>query len=366
MNILTANKGTAFDGCDFVLQIEKTRPIRLLQLTDMQVIDSSQRRTPDRIRPDEIEAWNPQNFDILCGDHIRSLVTEARPDLIFITGDITYGSFDDNGSTLKWLCSLMDSFGIPWAPVFGNHDNESRMGVEWQCEQFEKSKHCLFKRGDVSGNGNYTIGIAVGDKLLRVLYMIDSNGCKGSTDPSVKTERKIYSDQVELVASRAERIRRAQGRAVDSFVALHIPFDGFLEAERAKGYFDGSRDSYTLGVDTAPRDRDFGARREDVLRNYAISPEDFTDTLVSCGVKAVFAGHFHKVNTCIEHRGIKWVYGLKTGQYDYHSIGQTGGTLVRVDGEENEIFHLASLAGPGPYPIKARLLSGLLAHGSNI
>ena len=38
----------------------------------------------------------------------------------------------------------MDSFEIPWSPVFGNHDNESKMGVEWQCDQLEKANFAYF------------------------------------------------------------------------------------------------------------------------------------------------------------------------------------------------------------------------------
>ena len=99
-------KGTAFSGCDFVVELPKERAgcdVRILQLTDMQIIDSLQRRTPDRIREDEIAAWLPENYDSLCGNHIRSLVAQSRPDLIIITGDIVYGSFDDAGSGMKYM-----------------------------------------------------------------------------------------------------------------------------------------------------------------------------------------------------------------------------------------------------------------------
>ena len=53
------DEGGVFAGCDFVVQLPREREgseVRILQLTDMQIIDSLQRRTPDRIRPDEIEA----------------------------------------------------------------------------------------------------------------------------------------------------------------------------------------------------------------------------------------------------------------------------------------------------------------------
>ena len=193
--IIRNTAGTVFDGCDVVVKLNKKRKIRILQLTDMQVIDSTQRRTPDRLRSDEIKAWLPENFDVLCGDHIRSVVAQARPDLIIITGDMTYGSFDDTGSTLLWLCRLMDSFSIPWAPVFGNHDNESKIGVDRQCRILEESRYCIFKRGSVSGNGNYTVGVAIGDELIRVLYMTDSNGCSASDDQAVIKTRGIYPDK---------------------------------------------------------------------------------------------------------------------------------------------------------------------------
>ena len=87
-----------FNGCDFVVQLgaeRKDTNIKLLQITDTQIIDSMQMRTPDRLRPDEISAWDPRNFDAQCGDHIRSLVTQTSPDLIFITGDLVYGEFAD-------------------------------------------------------------------------------------------------------------------------------------------------------------------------------------------------------------------------------------------------------------------------------
>ena len=147
VTILKELKDTIFDGCDFVVQLPENRKgknVKILQITDMQIIDAAQRRYPDRIRPDEIAAWGNDKFDVMCGNHVRSLVTQTRPDLISLTGDSVSGSFDDAGTTFKYICDLMESFKAPWAPVFGNHDNETKMGVTWQCEQFEKSEYCLF------------------------------------------------------------------------------------------------------------------------------------------------------------------------------------------------------------------------------
>jgi hypothetical protein len=284
-------------------------------------------------------------------------VAQARPDLIFITGDIIYGSFDDSGRTFDWFCKLMDSFRVPWAPVFGNHDNESKMGVAWQCDRFANSEYCLFKRGEVSGNGNYTVGIAKGDKLVRVLHMLDSNGCRGTEDTDVIRDKGIYDDQIELICANAAKIKAAQGRDVEGFLAFHIPVDLFLVAEREKGYCTDERMFYTIGVDVPALDGDFGCKNEDSSKCIATG-ENFAEMLSACNIDGIFIGHDHKVNTCIEYKGIKWVYGLKTGQYDYHNPCQTGGTLITLDGGDFDVCHVPSLSLYGSYPVYAPMFNG--------
>lgn len=366
MKIIKNTENTVFDGCDFVLKLDSKRKIKLLQLTDMQIIDSTQMREPDRLRVDEINAWRPENFDALCGNQMRSLVAQTTPDLIFITGDVTYGSFDDNGKTLAYICDLMDSFKIPWAVTFGNHDNESKMGVDWQCEQFEKSEYCLFKRGSVTGNSNYSIGIAVGDELVRVLHMVDSNGCGAGTDENIIKKSGIYYDQIDLIKANTSAIREAQKKEVKAFVACHIPVKYFREAETAKGYFTQEREFYTIGVDVPAHKGDFGCKYESKKIRFAQTPDDFLQVLKECNVEGFFVGHCHMINTSILYEGIRWTYGIKTGQYDYHNIGQLGGTLVTLDGEEFSVQHVPALALCGAYPSKAPMFKEFFAEDKYI
>lgn len=351
----------AFSGCDFVVRLSSDRKnteIKILQLTDTQVIDSAQRRYPERIRADEISAWRAENFDALCGNHIRSLVTQTKPDLIILTGDIIYGSFDDAGTTYEWFCKLMDSFKTPWAPVFGNHDNESKMGVKWQCEMFEKSEYCLFKRGEVTGNSNYTVGIAIGDTLVRVLHMVDSNGCKATDDPAVMKEQGIYGDQLELIKSNTEKITLAQGGKVPAFMAFHIPVSCFRDAERAKGYQTEQREFYTIGVDVAADGDDTGFNNE-IYTPIEVG-EDFVDFLREQNIDGVFVGHIHKCTTAIDYKGVKWVFGFKTGQYDYHLPGQIGGTLITLFSGKTSISRIPALIQLAPMPGKAKMFNGFL------
>ena len=306
----------------------------------MQVIDSTQSRTAERLKPSQMLAWEPVNFDKLCADHIRYLIEKTRPDLILITGDVVYGEFDDLGSTLEWFCALMDSFEIPWAPVFGNHDNSSKKGVAWQCECFKKSAFCLFERGCVSGNGNYSIGISVGDSLVRVIHMLDSNGCHDTEDTSVIKRAGLYEDQLKLVSATNDAVKLAAKRDVPAFMAFHIPVSSFRTAESVKGYLTAERELYTLGEDVPALDEDFGSKLE---KYHPIEVgEEFIDLLKTLGVEAVFVGHEHNNSTCIGYRGIKWVFGLKTGEYDYHLPGKIGGTLITLLGESFSLGHVIS------------------------
>lgn len=81
----------------------------------------------------------------------------AKPDLIIITGDVIYGETDDSGEVWKQLISVMDSFQIPWGFCFGNHDNESAKGVQWQVDTAMAAEYCCFAQGNVTGNSNYNI-----------------------------------------------------------------------------------------------------------------------------------------------------------------------------------------------------------------
>ena len=357
ISILRPTPNSPFAGCDFVVQLDRQRentPIRLLQLTDTQIIDASQTPRSDWLRADEVRAWDPANFDLQCGDHIRSLVAQADPDLIFLTGDLVYGSFDHNGSVLTWFCQLMDSFKIPWAPVFGNHDNESKRGVAWQCAQFENSEYCIFSRGEVTGNGNYTVGIAVGEQLVRVLYMLDTNGCRATEDPEVVKKTGVYPDQLELVTICSQKLAETWGKPIPGFMAFHIPMKEFAEAAAAKGY-PPYGESYTIGVDVPALDGDFGCA-EGPFRPFDTGI-DFVEYLHKNHIDGVFTGHWHSINTCITWQNIRWVFGLKTGQYDFHNPYQLGGTLVTLLGENFFVNHIPTLSKCGGFPAKAPIFS---------
>ena len=321
---------------DFLLDIPEDRPVRLLQITDLQIIDATQRRTPDRLTDREIAAWQPENADALAYSSVRALVERTRPDLIFITGDIVYGEFDDSGRTLQEIVAFLDSLGVPYAPVYGNHDNESEKGVLWQNAQFENGKNCFFKAGTVGAGGNYTVGIRAGGKLIRTLYMLDSQGCGKRAVPA-----RFEDTQLAWVRETAKRIDEI-APDTPAFAAFHIPTVEFSDALIAAGYQQAqdtreNRAFYTIGKDVPARPGEFGRKGEGLYHFTAAN--GFLDTMKAAHVDGVFAGHCHNINTSVVYDGIRYTFGLKTGLYDYHEDDSLGGTLVTVAKDGFTVAH---------------------------
>ena len=89
--------------------------------------------------------------------------------------------------------------------------------------------------------------------------------------------------------------------------------------------------------------------------------DGFIDFLRENRIDGVFAGHVHNACTCIDYENIKWVFGLKTGQYDYHIPGQLGGTLITLNGDAFSVAHIPALVHMAPMPGKAGMFNGFFA-----
>ena len=321
-------------GLDYVMDLNVERELKILQITDTQIIDAAQCRTEDRLGASQKSAWATENMYNNVLRYIIKTVNDTKPDLILLTGDIIYGEFDDNGACLMALINCMDSLGIPWAPVFGNHENESVMGVAWQCRQLENSPYCLFKRrNEIGGNGNYSIGIAKNGKLQRVIYMMDSNGCSRSSNVNGNSVKKTvgFTDaQKQWYRALGLQVNKAAGKTIPSFLGYHIPTQEVLLASQNAGYQSGADSAnikYTIGVDNVAQPGDSGYKG-DVFEGIHES-EGLLAIMKEIGTDGAFFGHAHLNSTSVLYQGIRWTFGLKTGTYD-KSPAILGGTLITV------------------------------------
>lgn len=313
---------------DFVIEVEEGRDVRVLQLSDIEIIDSSQKRTPDRLVGTQATIWQPQEMDKQCFTYIREAVERSEPDFIVITGDFVYGEFDDSGTSLEALIEFMDSFEIPWSPVFGDLEKESAKGADWQCEQFTNSKFCCFKRGDTDGDGNYTVGIKQGGELVRVFYMLD-NG-EGFTETQMKW---LYDRMTAIEEEQNDQVVKAS-------LCYHRPT---IEAQLASEQYKSKRLPYTINENVKGEEGDIGSQHVEIsgLPVPVVQGMTFVQLLTRFHVDSVFMGHCHMVNTSITYEGIRWTFGLKSSTYTNPLKKELiGGTLIIFDKTEMSVEHL--------------------------
>lgn len=301
---------------DFIVKIPENKTPIILQLSDPQIIDSSQALS-GRLNETELAYWAKDKKEERAFTYIRETVQNTSPDLIFITGDIVYGEFDHDGSALTSFVEFMDGFGIPWAPVFGNHETESRMGADWQCAQLKNAKHCLFKQRTLTGNGNYTVGIQQGGILTRVFYMMDSN----SGIPSEESIANGHSqhgagfgeDQIAWYTQSIQTVRMAYPSVKISF-AFHIPIMAFENALEKYGYVHGMPEICVDIDERGDKGADFGM----IITPFYGWDQDYTvwNQFKTLGVDSIFVGHNHEICTSVVYEGIRCQFGLKSTTYD--------------------------------------------------
>lgn len=334
---------------DFVVHIKHKKNIKILQITDFQPVDYSQQRYKGRIN---IDSKPFTENDLYTGlfYYIERLVKETNPDLIMVTGDNVYGEFDDNGSNMIRISKYLDSLEIPWAPIFGNHDNESKKGVAWQCKIFEESKNCLFKRRELTGNGNYNIGLFRDGKIEKIIYMVDSNGCglaknysyykpnypDYNLDEKVETRIGIFPDQIKWIEESSKLIDSYYNYEITKFISCHIPPDFVSKQAVLNKYISKNDGLFDLDSLDNTINNDFGHTREHLIRS-TFNSLNLLEVLKKGKFNGMFVGHNHiSTLSILCDNFIRVTFGVKTGEFDYHD--DIGGTLITL--KQNGNFNI--------------------------
>ncbi|KAF9351310.1 hypothetical protein BGX34_000682 [Mortierella sp. NVP85] len=100
--------------------------------------------------------------DINTIEMMERVLDAEKPDLVAYTGDNVDGvtSKDAYSTILKYSKPVIDR-GIPWAIIFGNHDEEGDLTREEMMSSVQDLPYSLSQRGPlgISGTGNYYLSI---------------------------------------------------------------------------------------------------------------------------------------------------------------------------------------------------------------
>ncbi len=293
----TPSTDTAADDCVFTLLKQPGRDFVILNFTDPHFADYDYRAL----------------LAVTESVTMRRLVKAVKPDLITVTGDLVCSEWAAH--SLKKICALFESFGIPWAPVFGNHEDESNMDKNYMADVFLSCPHCLFKKNDPAmGVGNYIIHIREGERLVEALFMMDSGHSQANEKQRAWFEKN------------AAEINRSSGEQAEIAVMFHIPLPEYQYA-------------YDAAWDIFPKrwKKEYKACGE-LHENICCEKRDgvpvqrgFFELMQRAGtVKHVFCGHEHLIDFSVLYKGIRLTYTMKVGKASGGGFGLNGGTEIRV------------------------------------
>lgn len=239
---------------------------------------------------------------------IDKLVKDTEPDLILVLGDTVLTQRNDIET--KKFAQQMDGYKIPWAPVFGNHDDEGRADKARLAEILCESEYCLFEYGPdgLHGAGNYVIELTRNGRTEYALFMMDSGSSKEFEN---KTEG-INAVQVSWYEWNMAAFENKYGYKPRNMAFFHIPTPAYAEIEE---YIAGQRGEKSC---------------------FENSDDGIIDAMLANNGTHVFAGHDHANNFIAEYNGIKLGYATKSSYNCYFKAGVTGGTLLTLNGN-NEI-----------------------------
>ncbi len=294
---------------------------------------------------------------------IKRLIAATQPDLITVSGDITCA--DSQSYSVRKFTDFMNSFKIPWAPVFGNHDGEAEnINKEYLCEVMTSGEdsYCLMQKGPLfedpnpsRGNriGNYVITVLERgtDKLLQSLIMVDTGG-------SHMTDKQI------LWYKQVANTLKAEYNEAPSTAIMHIPtveyYYAYTTYHTASGWTGepGKNGAYgdcmekewvacertRLGEGETLEENIY---YQDLVENGVNMTDEVKKDLIEHGipknngafaafrdggVSTILCGHDHLNCFYCPYEGINLVYGLKLGMGSGFRTGYNGGTLLKLSG----------------------------------
>lgn len=279
---------------------------------------------------------------------VKTLIERVKPDLITVSGDLSWAG---NDHAYDMLADFLDSFEIPWAPVWGNHDNQGGADcIDAVADRYLGHKYCVYEKGDPAiGNGNYVIAVEENGTLVSAILMMDSHDRMPYTDADGNEQMawaRLTEPQIEWYR---EQIKALHERGCDdTSIIMHIPFYAYRHAAQA-AYRDYSEEARKqLTPETAVPGADcwnpgyeasLGVQYEGVC-SYEYDDGVFDAVLELGSTKHVIVGHDHINNWIIRYRGVYLVYSLKAGAGCYWNPILNGGTVLEIgsDGAER-VYH---------------------------
>lgn len=302
------------------------RDFKVLQLTDVHIGGG----------------WMSLKKDAMALNAVAAMITAEKPDLVVVTGDISYpvpfqaGTFN-NLSSAKIFAALMEKLGVYWTLGFGNHDTEaySYYGRDDISEFYsgESMKYCLFEPGpeEVDGYGNQAINVKNSDGIItQTIFVFDSHsyvdgdilGIMWKYDNIHENQVEWYKNTLKTLNEQNNEVLKEMGKEENSHIKsaafFHIPL-----TEQKDAWYEYAENGFE---DTENVKLHYGVAGEGSKVVYCGIGEDnlFETMLELDSTKAIFCGHDHYNNFSLDYKGIRLTYGMSVDYLAYPGIYKEG------------------------------------------
>ncbi|KAL0765959.1 hypothetical protein CaCOL14_011700 [Colletotrichum acutatum] len=267
------------------LRVKKDGKFKIVQISDTHMV------TGPGICNDAIDADGRPLPSIEADPNTVNFIGEIldveKPDFVILSGDQVHHDIPDTQSPLFKVVSPLISRSIPFAVVFGNHDDEGiyALSREKQMAILQDLPFCLAQAGpdSVDGVGNYYLQLISGDERqipIATLFFLDSHGQITSAGKNPDYE-PIQQSQIDWFISTSQHLRKIRITEKDSgsrFLSLafmHIPFPEY------------AGDDLSIS----------GGKRREPTEGPSLNTHLY-DALVQEDVSAVGCGHDHVNDFC--------------------------------------------------------------------
>ncbi len=302
------------------------------------------------------------------GEALKAYIAEAidasDPDLVVFLGD-NIMSADDGTVESYWkgydeVFPILESKGVPFTFVFGNHDDESAPTVtkEEMLQKYQSYDGCLAYDADPSLHGCATHNLPIlssdGNNVVYNLWFFDSGDYAYSEAVQKTGYDCVRKDQIEWYKTESAKLKAANGgETVPSLAFEHIiPQEAtqavmfslpFQLGDLTRNFSDGTSATYL------PNYFAFDGFLSEAPCPSADNDGQW-DAFVETGdVKACFFGHDHVNNFSVNVKGVDAVSVPGTTFKSYNSITDQGSMVITLDERDlstysTEILYTSDLA----------------------
>lgn len=261
---------------------------------------------------------------------LNEIIDTEKPDLLVFTGDMVWQNDGTTSKALDALFAPVIEKKVPWAYVFGNHDDEADMNRTQIMEYVTQLPYCLAVKGDqyLSGEGNYVLEVkdASGKKISTVLYCLDSHAY--SQLEGVGGYGWFAFDQVDWYRKQSAAYTKLnEGKPMNALAFFHIPLSEYPEMKAAQP------------------EKMIGSKDEDEC-NGKINTGMFAAMRMAGDVMGTFVGHDHNNDYIGSWFDIALAYGRYSGGNTvYNDLGKNGCRVIELTEGKREFTSYIRLLG---------------------